>query len=178
MQRLFVALTPPPAIIDQTRSAMEGLSGAKWRPDDNLHITLRFIGDVDETTTRDVIAALGEIRHPPIELRLKGVGRFGGNKPRAIWAGVEGGEPLKRLQGQVERACQKAGLAPEGRRFTPHMTLAYIKALTSKKVAVWEAHHNLFTTDSFILDEFELYESHLGNHVSVYEAIAAFPLEG
>ncbi len=177
MVRLFVAFAPPEEVAEAILDIQHGLPGAAWRPEANLHVTLRFIGETDGPTMRDVISSLGGVRCAPFEAALAGVGRFGGRRPRAVWAGVEAGLALETLQQKVEIACQRAGCAAETRRYTPHLTLAYLKGARSDDVAAFEARHGLFRTPSFMVSTFSLFSSCLGGETSLYEEEAVFPLD-
>ncbi len=126
MPRLFSAIEIPSSIAERLTLLRAGLSGARWIDPENYHVTLRFIGDVDGHTARDFTHALGDIDAAPFELRLNGLGSFGGRKPRAIFAEVAPSEALEALRRANERAAREAGLPPEGRNFKPHVTLAQI----------------------------------------------------
>ncbi len=116
MLRLFAALAVPPDIGEGLMRRQHGIAGARWRPLEALHITLRFFGEVREDVAADLDEALSRVAGAPFDLTLKGVGAFGeGADIRAVWAGVEGGEPLRVLAGRCERAALQAGLKREAR---------------------------------------------------------------
>ena len=125
MPRLFTGLAVPPAIADALRAWQGGLPGARWIEPGDFHVTLRFIGDVDATTADDVVEALSEMRvRPALTVTLDGLGIFGGDRPRALYASVVPEAELTDLQAEQERLVRRAGVEPERRKFTPHVTLA------------------------------------------------------
>ena len=153
-----------------------GVRGAAWRPDEAFHITLRFIGDIDERLAASVDEALEGVRAPAFDLSLASTGAFGGARPRALWAGVTASEPLSRLQSKVERAAQSAGAPAERRKFTPHVTLAYLKGADLLEVSNFLAAHGDFSTQAFGVESFHLYSSHLGADRSLYQIERTYPL--
>src|SRR6185312_1982237 len=122
MHRLFVAIRPPEPIRDLLIDAMDDSADFRWQDDEQLHLTLRFVGEVDRPVAEDLTATLGQIHAPRMELRIAGVGRFEQGSSGALWAGVEPKAPVAALAAKVERACQSAGLEPERRAFHPHFT--------------------------------------------------------
>lgn len=125
MHRLFVAIRPPDAVRDALLAAMGGISGARWQHDDQLHLTLRFIGEVDRHVAQDVAAALAGVRHPPFALALSGTGAFDSHgRPNAVWAGVAPAAAAATLHHKVDQALVRAGIARDTRAFHPHITLA------------------------------------------------------
>src|SRR5436305_12787539 len=113
MIRLFVALDLPEDIRARLLALQGGVPGARWSTNEQLHLTLRFIGEVDGNVAHDVDDALAVIREPPFSLELSGVGEFGGKKPRALWAGVKTNDALLHLQRKIETARQRSGHPPE-----------------------------------------------------------------
>ena len=105
----------------------------RWQDDEQLHLTLRFVGEVERPVAEDLAAALGRIRARPFEIRLKGVGRFDQRNSGALWAGVEPRDPLAALAAKVERVSVGVGLEPERRAFHPHITLARWKGRRSRE---------------------------------------------
>ena len=127
--RLFIGIRPPEPVREALLDTMEALEGARWVDEGNLHLTLRFVGEVERPVANDLAEALGRIEAPRFELRIAGVGAFDRTRrhhsyPHAVWAGVPLSAPLEGLRQKVERACDIAGLGRETRRFTPHVTLA------------------------------------------------------
>ena len=170
MIRLFVALELPETVRDGLTALEGGVPGARWMTDGQLHLTLRFIGEVDENVAHDIDDALLSIRAPAFMLELAGVGEFGGKAPRALWAGVRPNESLTHLQKKVETALQRIGLPPEERKFSAHVTLARMRASQREKVVQFLTHHALFASGPIPVDRFVLFSSHLGSGGSVYHA--------
>jgi 2'-5' RNA ligase len=168
MIRLFVALSLPETVRRQTAMLQGGLPGARWSSDEQLHLTLRFIGEVDEGVARDIDDALSGIESPAFTLTLSGVGEFGGKNPRMLWAGVRPSEPLRHLQRKVETALQRLGLEAEGRKFSPHVTLARLRGAPLSKVREFLSAHALFGSLEFPVESFALYSSQLTSDGSIY----------
>ena len=176
MNRLFVALRPPAPVRRRLLAAMGGVSGAHWQDDDQLHVTLRYIGPVDARTADDVVAALEGVTGPPPTMAVRGVGRFEtGDYPRAIWAGLAPGEPLAALHRKIDRALVRIGLAPERRAYLPHITLARLRR-GAGGVDRFIAQRANLSTDPFTCDRFSLYESHLSSGGATYIPVAHYPL--
>lgn len=160
MPRLFTGLEIPPDVGFTLSLKRGGLTGARWIDPDNYHITLRFIGDVDNKTADDAADNLDylseSLRFP---IRLTHLGTFGGDKPRALYAGVEPSEALSRLQAAQERMIQRAGLPPEGRKFVPHVTLARLRGTSAEEVARYIAEAGRFEPLTFSVPRFVLFSS-------------------
>jgi len=178
--RLFIAIPLPATLRARLTQLQEGLPAARWVPEENLHLTLRFIGEVDGRVARDIDAALSQIHAEPFSVSLVGVDRFGGGKPRMLWAGVETNPALVHLQAKIEQALQRAGLAPEGRKFKPHVTLARFNANPGERLYDYLSRHGLFRAAPFPVDQFVLYSSHLGHSGAIYtpEAVYSFARPG
>lgn len=176
MIRLFVALDLPETLRQRLSLMGGGVPGARWQRPDQMHLTLRFIGEVEPPLFADICAALAGVTGAPFTTRLGGVGQFGDRKPRAIWAGVERVEPLLRLQYKVEHALQRIGLPPEGRRYTPHVTLARLRNAPREAVAIFCQSHSLFASERFPVTSFHLYSSHLSSEGSRYLIEESFAL--
>lgn len=177
MIRLFTAIALPPGIGEGLLSRQHGIEGARWRPLEAFHITLRFIGEVPENVADDLDEALMEIEAPAFDLTLAGVGHFGeGADIHAVWAGVEESAPLRRLQKANESAARAAGLKPETRVYAPHVTLAYLKRPAVPEVGAWIQSHNLLKSPSFHVDRFGLYSSWRTSEGSAYRLERAYPL--
>jgi 2'-5' RNA ligase len=176
MIRLFAALPVPHAIAEGLTRRQHGLAGARWRPTEAFHITLRFFGEVSEPTAADLDDALALIRMTPFDLALEVAGAFGElDHMRAVWAGVAATEPLTRLAGKCEAAARKVGLAPEKRAYRPHVTLAYLKASPSPRMAEWVVEHNLLKSPPWTARSFGLYSSQLGPDGSKYFLEREYP---
>jgi 2'-5' RNA ligase len=178
MPRLFTGIEIPPDI-GQTLSLLRGgLPGARWIDPENYHLTLRFIGDVDSRAAFEAASVLARIERQAFELRLDGLSSFGGRKPRAIIAMVSASKPLLELQVEHERLLQRAGLEPEGRKYTPHVTLARLRESSNRQVAEYLAERGSFRSASFIVSRFVLFSSRNsvgGGPYVVEEAFALTP---
>jgi 2'-5' RNA ligase len=174
--RLFAAIPIPEDIADRLLDLEAEVPGASWRQLEQLHLTLRFFGDIDEATARDLDHELGLIAAAPFEIRLAGTGSFGGREPSALWAGVEAPPDLVRLAAACEKAAQRAGLEPEPRKYKPHVTLAYCRGTTDRDVALFQEAAGAFRTDTFWVDQFCMYSSHLTRSGSQYVEQATYPL--
>jgi 2'-5' RNA ligase len=160
MIRLFAAVAIPGEIGEALTRRQQGLPGARWRPLENLHITLRFFGSLAEDRADDLDAELGALSAGRFDLTIEGVGFFDdGGEPRAVWAGLSASPPLTHLAGRCETAARRAGLAPDRRAFRPHVTLAYLSGADPAKVAAWMQAHNLVKSPSFRVSAFGLYSS-------------------
>jgi RNA 2',3'-cyclic 3'-phosphodiesterase len=174
--RLFVALALPAQIVDSLTAIQSGVPGARWLTREQMHLTLRFIGECDGREEAAVDDALHTIAAPSFPLVIKGVGEFGGRNPNALWAGVESNEALLHLQRKIESALQRVGLPAEARKFTPHITLARLRAAPRGRVMDFLSHHGLFKCPAFDVSGFVLYSSHLSPEGSVYRAEKAYRL--
>lgn len=175
--RLFIGIRPPAPVRETLIDTMEALEGARWQADEQLHLTLRFIGEVDRPTANDLAAGLEGIAGLPIDLALDGVSHFERKgKPSAIWAKVSLTPGLKLLRMKIERACELAGLGRETRRFTPHITIARLTGHTGSIVPWLSRHAGLRAT--WMVDGFTLFESHLLASGAHYEVAAHYPLRG
>jgi 2'-5' RNA ligase len=176
--RLFVAITLPDEQRARLASLGNGVAGARWVAPENLHLTLRFLGELDGAEASDVDEALASLRMPSFELQLCGVSHFGeGRKIRQLWAGVTPNPLLQRLHDKVEQAVIRSGLPPEPRKFKPHVTLARFKSNPGKGLQDYMAEHALFRTEPFQVESFTLYSSFLSASGAIYRAEADYPLE-
>lgn len=176
MIRLFVALEIPAELRRRLAAMQGGVPGARWQRDDQFHLTLRFIGEVDDARGLDIDDALAGVRAPTFPVELAGVGAFGGKNPRALWAGVRASEDLAHLQRKVETALQRLGLAAEARKFSPHVTLAWLRHAPRGKVMDFLSDHALFAAAPFTADRFVLFSSQMGSGGSVYHAERSYAL--
>lgn len=160
MLRLFAALAVPVEIGEALARRQQGLPGARWRPLEALHITLRFFGEVREDVADDLDLALEGVAGRAMALELEGVGAFGeGADIHAVWAGVAENAELRRLAARCESAARRAGLKAETRVYKPHVTLAYLRRPDPARVAAWIQAHNLLKSPPFSVDRFGLYSS-------------------
>jgi 2'-5' RNA ligase len=177
MIRLFAALAIPPDIGVALTARQKGIEGARWRPLDALHVTLRFFGEIREDVARDLDAELAAIRGTRFDIELAGAGSFGdGPDLHAVWAGVCGTQPLSRLARACETAARRSGLKPDGRHYRPHVTLAYLRRPDPPQVARWIQANNLLKSPPIPIDRFGLYSSHQTKEGSAYRLEAEYPL--
>ena len=177
MHRLFVAIRPPEPIRDLLIDAMDDSADFRWQTEEQLHLTLRFIGEVERPVANDIADALSTIRSEQFELRVSGVGRFEQRSGGALWAGIEPKAPVAALAAKVERLCQQVGLEPERRAFHPHITLARWKGRRTREVQAFLERKRDLSSDPFAVTEFTLFESRLSRHGAHYEEVARFGLE-
>lgn len=175
--RLFVALALPDTVAERLELLQFGVPGARWMEREQLHLTLRFIGEVDGRDASAIDDALSQIRSTRFTLELKGVGEFGGKTPRALWAGVRAEDDVVHLQRKIEIAMQRMGIAAEERKFRPHVTLARLRGVPAGLVMDYLVDHALFAADPFAVREFILYSSHLSPNGSVYRAERIYGLD-
>ena len=176
MPRLFTGLELPSQVI-QTLSLMRGgLPGARWIDPDNYHLTLRFIGDVDAGIAREIAFMLGQVKRKDFELRLDGLTSFGGNRPRAVVATLATAPALMELQAEHERLLRRVGLEPEGRKYTPHVTLARLRDSSSRQVAEYLGDRGSFRSAPFRAERFVLFSSRNSVGGGPYVVEAAYPL--
>lgn len=177
MIRLFAAVAPPPEIAAALVRRQTGVEGARWSPPHNLHVTLRFFGDVREDIARDLDGELATLGGRPFEIALQGVGAFGeGPDVHVLWAGVTESPELKRLAKACEAAARRAGLKPERRPYRPHLTLAYLRGADPAEVGAWVQANNLLKSPPFTVASFGLYSSHPGKGGAHYRLEADYPL--
>ncbi len=177
MPRLFTALEIPAAIGEQLALYRGGLSGGRWIDPANYHVTLRFIGDVDHGTARDVAGLLGDARHrAALAVTLDSLASFGGDKPRSLFARVAPNPDLVRMQAEQEQLVRRAGLDPETRKFTPHCTLARLRHIRAGDVAAYLARAGHFPRLTFMAERFVLYSSRDSVGGGPYVVEAAYPL--
>ncbi len=177
MIRLFVGLQLPQNIRQSLSALCCGLPGAKWVDPNGFHITLRFIGEIDNRLAADIDGALLEIQAKSLRLRLSGVGQFGPpEKAHAVWAGVERNEALYHLHSKVESAVSRAGAGPDHRRFTPHVTLGRLHRTPMEWLEGYLVQNSNFKTEEFSISELTLFSSHPGDGARNYLPEASYKL--
>ena len=177
MHRLFVAIRPPDRIRDLLLGAMGGISGARWQTDEQIHLTLRFIGEVDRHRAGDILAALGAIHHPRFEIAVNGLGAFERRgQPETVWAGVTPHGPLRTLHNKIDSAVARVGVEPEQRAYLPHITLARLKRSSGTVRGLLEQSGGL-TSAPFLVDRFSLFESKLTPEGAAYTEIERYSLD-
>jgi len=178
MPRLFTALEIPPDIAQSLAMLRGGLPGARWIDPENYHLTLRFIGDIDDALANDIALLLDQVNRRGFDLRFDGLAPFGGRKPRAVVAAVAPVPPLIELQAEHERLMQRVGLEPEKRKYTPHVTLARLRDSTSLQVADYLSARGPFRVAPFSVSRFVLYSSKTSVGGGPYVVEADYPLAG
>jgi 2'-5' RNA ligase len=175
MPRLFTALEIPFEIGQSLALLRGGLPGARWVAPENYHLTLRFIGDIDDTLAEEIADLLDKVERPAFDLQIDGLDSFGGNKPRAVVAAVPAVTQLVELQADHERIMQRIGLQPE-RKYKPHVTLARLRDTSSRQVAEFLSTRQPFRSSSFPVSRFVLYSSRSSVGGGPYVIEAEYPL--
>jgi 2'-5' RNA ligase len=177
MIRLFVAIPLPGEIQDRVGQLCGGLTHARWIDPENYHITLRFIGEVDESRFDDIDAALSVVRAPAFRLKLSGVDSFGNNNGvRSIWVGVEREPLLFHLRDKIESALVRTGLDPQTQKFKPHVTLTRSRQRGDQRLGEFIARNSLFQAEPFSVHDFTLFSSFLTQNGSIYTPERVYPL--
>lgn len=175
--RLFTAIRMPKTIQTRLAGLATSIPGAIWSREENLHLTLCFIGEVDDHSAEDIDSGLSAIRAPAFSLTLEGSGHFGERKPRALWIGVRPCPPLMHLRAKVQTALERAGHPGEKRKFTPHITLARLRDAPKDKVARFVTANAMFVSEPIPVGSFTLFSSKPGKEKSHYEIERSYPLE-
>lgn len=179
MYRLFVGIDLPRHVKEQLTRISCGVPGARWLAPDQMHLTLRFVGEVDGGVFDDVLNALDTVQAPTFELSLKGVGHFPPRgKPETLWVGVSKSEQLTLLHGRVEAALSRIGLERDPRKFAPHVAIARLRDTNTSRLGQYLIEYNLYESERFVVDEFLLYSSMLSSSGAIYRVEAAYPLSG
>lgn len=176
MPRLFTAIEIPRDIAMSLSFLRGGIAGARWIDPENYHVTLRFVGDVDDAMGREIAQMLGQVRRAAFDLTLDGVDQFGGRKPRAVFAAVRATQAIMELQAEHERLMQRLGLGAEGRNFKPHVTLARLRDASVRQVADYLAARGPYRSPTFHVPRFVLFSSRDSVGGGPYVVEAAYPL--
>lgn len=177
--RLFAALPIPDDVAERLVALQRGVGGAHWAPRDNLHLTLRFFGDIQEPAAEELDAALEAAARgaPVFDVQLKGAGFFGGAEPHSLHIAAAENTALRALAAACERAARRSGLKPETRKYIPHVTLAYLNHVELRRVTAFEQRYALFESWPWRVEEFGLYSSQIRkNAPSLYRLEASYPL--
>lgn len=177
MHRLFVGLRPPAPVRQQLLAAMGGVHGARWQSEEQLHLTLRFIGEVERPMAEDIALALDHVHHSPVEIALAGTGEFHDSRgrPNAVWAGVRPHEALTQLHHKIDQALVRLGLEPERRAYLPHITLARMRG-SAGGTERFLADQAALSSAPFLVEHFLLFESYLSHEAAIYETVGRYPL--
>ena len=174
--RLFAAVPIPEPVKDSFLDLQHGVRGARWRQRENVHITLCFFGEVDAAQADELMAGLGDIHAPTLILQPARGGVFGQRKPRTLWAGLEPNPELDKLAGACIRVAREVGLAAPGKRYVPHITLAYCRGTRDVDAAQFLQRMSGWAVPPFPVDHFNLYRSELGRHPARHTVEAQYPL--
>ena len=175
--RLFFAIRPPALIRDAIIDIGTGINNARWQDEDQLHLTLRYIGEVGAHLADDLAEAAALIRFDPFELHVAGCGHFERKgRPTSVWTGIAPSEPLIRLQRKLEQICVRCGIPAETRKLTPHITVARLNT-SSESPAAFIARHAGHDLGSWTVDSYILYQSYLREQGSLYEPILTYPAD-
>lgn len=175
--RVFVGIPLPADARERLASLCSGLPNARWVRPENLHVTLRFIGDIDDGRVEDLDSLLAAISSAAFPMTLSGVGCFErGRAVSAVWAGIEAGTAIGHLYEKVESAVVRAGFEPEHRKFKAHVTLARLRNTPVRRVGDFLQAREAFVHGPFPADRFTLFRSHLGHEGAHYEALVDYPL--
>jgi 2'-5' RNA ligase len=176
--RLFVALSIPDDVAASLMLPQGGVPGARWQSREQLHLTLRFVGEVDGRDARALDAALAGIDAPAFEMQLHSVGQFGNRQPDSLWAATRANDLLTHLQRKVDSAIRRVGVPADAHKFTPHVTLARLRHPDTQKVIEWLTQHALYTSSEFTVGAFQLYSSKLTSDGSIYRIEQSYDLRG
>lgn len=180
MKRVFLGLPIPDDIAEPLQRLQAGVPGARWQTRDNMHITLNFLGELDEQVLEELHEGLSRIEADVFPVTVKSVGSFEigkHNEPKILWAGVEKSDALLRLKKKTDQVVLETGIQFDHRRYTPHITLARMNKAPLDKVAEFIALHNLLHLPDFTADKFCLYESQLREKGAVYTPLVDYPLQ-
>lgn len=176
--RLFVALSIPDGVARSLMLLQGGVPGARWQAREQLHLTLRFVGEVDGGDARALDDALAGIDAPAFEMQLHSVGQFGNKQPHSLWAAARQNDLLEHLARKVDTAIRRVGQPQDAHKFTPHVTLARLRHPELDKVREWLTDNALYTSDPFMVGAFCLYSSKLTSDGSIYRVEQEYPLKG
>lgn len=178
MIRLFVGISLPEALRERLAGLASGLPGARWIQPENLHMTLCFLGQVEEHQLDDIHLALSAIDRPAFDYSLSSIETFGrGRQVHTLWARVDGGASLITLQAKIEQAMRGLAIPVDNRKFTPHITLARIKGASPVRVAEWLETRGGLAEGPVSVQSFALFRSHLGAGSPYYERLCDYPLK-
>ncbi len=176
MIRCFLALPLPDDVTDALMDVQDGVRNARWVDTENMHLTLAFLGECTPSELTELDTELGRLRTEPFELRVSGVGAFGGGKPHTLYAGLAASEPLSRLQSKIARLIRESAIAAERRKFHPHVTVARCGGGVVPAQAIdWTLRHARLAGPAFTAHGFSLFRSDLGPGAPVYTELVHYP---
>lgn len=177
MIRLFIAIDLPQTVKAHLQTLCTGIFGARWMTPEQMHLTLRFIGEVDKGTFAAIDQRLPLIQQESFKLRVRGVGHFPPRgEPNILWAGVEDNPGLSSLKNKIDALLKRMGLESDPRKFHAHITLARLKSVSAETIGEYIAHNNLFAAEPFWVSEFTLFSSTLNPQGSRYAVENQYPL--
>lgn len=179
MVRLFIAINLPDHIREEIRGLGQSIPGARAVPEEQLHLTLKFIGEVDGARAIDIGDALSAIRHPVINTALRGVGCFPPRgEPRVLWTGIAAPDQVTALRNKVETCLAAIGMAREKKKFFPHFTVARLKSPPIQRLQQFLAGNSLLSSTPFVVDAFHLYQSQLTPKGAIHTCLQSYELSG
>ena len=180
MLTLFAAIKPPPYILGAIASMQKGIEGVRWSPPENLHITLGYFGLVSEEFAEVLDHELGISPGGGFDLSLQGADIFGGSRPHTLWMGVKPSAALTALHKHVRSAARRSKIEMESRKFTPHLSLAYMRGgVDLGDLSRYLRRHINYKSKPFLVDQFALYSSNARKSgPNDYIKEANFPLLG
>lgn len=179
MPRLFIAIDLPELLKSKISELCAfGMPGVAWVESRQLHLSLRFVGEVDEQIFEQLRSGLIKVHQNSFSLKLQGIGTFPpGKTPRVIWLGVEKSDPLLRLRNKIEYQINSLGIKGEKRKFHPHVTIGRVKTKKINRMGEYLAHYDLFQSDPFAVECFYLFSSLLTPGGAKYSKEVEFPLK-
>lgn len=176
LHRLFAAIRPPAPVLARLLALEGGVAGARWQDDGQLHLTLRFFGEIAPRQAEDLVAALEGVTSPPFALALRGIGHFESKgRVHTLWAGIAPSDALLALQRRVETAARRAGLPAEPRTYAPHITLARLNSASGPMLPFLQGHAAL-ASEPWPVEAFDLVESTLTPQGAEYETVRRYRL--
>ena len=183
--RLFIAVNIPPAVRDVIHADADPLraatSAVRWVSPSNLHVTLKFLGDQDESLVvplRDAIQSVAS-RHATVAVETTDIGAFPNfRRPRVVWVAMTGERALQSLAGDLDRALTPLGIPAETRSFQAHLTLGRVKSelRPAEAAGLAAAAKACRGARGFVVQTVDLMRSELGPGGSRYSVVAAVPL--
>ncbi len=160
--RLFIAIPLPQGVKQKLLDLQQPINGVRWQSQEQMHLTLKFVGEVDTTTASELREELDNITYPGFLMTIEGIGYFpDGQQPKVVWAGIKENANLQELHKNVEDRCKKKGIAPENRPYKPHVTIGRTKNTSKQAVTSFINKYNSFILPDIPVNEFALYESKL-----------------